>query len=177
MSRECGDCQLCCKLIPVPEIGKLASERCKHQRHGKGCMIYAARPRSCRVWSCKWLLNDDMADMPRPDRCHYVIDVMPDYLTVCDNLTGAKTDWRVEQIWVDQNYPDAHRDPKLRAYLERRAKDGIVGLVRWDNKRGMALIPPSLTDGDKWIEHKEMLDPESQHSPLDVLAKIEAGEL
>ena len=38
--RRCGDCQLCCKLLPVRELSKGASERCRHQRVGKGCTVY-----------------------------------------------------------------------------------------------------------------------------------------
>ena len=71
MERKCGDCQLCCKLLPTKEIGKVANTRCEHQRTGKGCTIYARRPFSCSSWSCRWLLEDDTADLSRPDRAHY----------------------------------------------------------------------------------------------------------
>jgi hypothetical protein len=29
-SRRCGDCQLCCKLIPLEKFGKRANQRCRH---------------------------------------------------------------------------------------------------------------------------------------------------
>ena len=61
--RNCGDCQLCCKLVPTKEINKPANTRCKHQKVGKGCGIYAQRPFSCMVWNCRWLVNDDTADL------------------------------------------------------------------------------------------------------------------
>ena len=41
MTRHCGGCTLCCKLIPVEELNKPAGARCKHVRTGKGCSIYA----------------------------------------------------------------------------------------------------------------------------------------
>jgi hypothetical protein len=28
MKRQCGECQLCCKLLPVPPLNKKAGERC-----------------------------------------------------------------------------------------------------------------------------------------------------
>jgi len=40
LMRQCGGCTLCCKLLPVPPLEKLAGQRCQHQRHGKGCAVY-----------------------------------------------------------------------------------------------------------------------------------------
>lgn len=154
--RQCGDCQLCCKLLPVRSLDKGAGEKCKHQRHHKGCSVYSrlgvVSP-ECRIWSCRWLTEDDTAELSRPDRSHYVIDIMPDHVTLQNNETGAIEQIQVVQIWVDPGYPDAHRDPALRAFLERRAKDRIIGLVRYDNTSGMGLFPPSLSEGGKWIEY------------------------
>jgi hypothetical protein len=89
------------------------------------------------LWSCRWLVNDDTADMRRPDRAGYVIDMMPDFITIQDNETGALTKVEVVQIWVDPRRPDAHRDPALRAYLERRAAEGKAALVRFDSKEAI----------------------------------------
>lgn len=154
--RQCGDCQLCCKLLPVRSIGKLAGERCKHQRHSKGCSVYANLARvspECRLWSCRWLVEDDTADLRRPDRSHYVIDLMPEFITLQDE-NGALEQIQVVQIWVDPRYPDAHRDPALRDYLERRAGERIIGLVRWGSEEGMALFPPSLSSPPIWHEKR-----------------------
>lgn len=83
MNRTCGDCQLCCKLLPVRAVGKGANERCRHQRFGKGCAIYhhPSFPVECRVWSCRWLVDPEAHGLSRPDRTHYVVDIMPDFLT------------------------------------------------------------------------------------------------
>lgn len=153
--RQCGDCQLCCKLLPVRSLAKLAGQRCSHQKHGKGCAVYGRLMRvspECRLWSCRWLVENDTADLRRPDRSHYVLDVMPEFVTVRDDDTGHLEHIQVVQIWVDPRYPDAHRDPALRAYLERRAADRIIGLVRWGSDEGMVLFPPSLSAGGVWIE-------------------------
>jgi len=155
MTRQCGDCQLCCKLLPVRSLGKGAGERCKHQRHHKGCAVYArlgSVSPECKLWNCRWLVNNDTADLSRPDRSHYVLDLMPDFVTLRDETTGSVQHIEVVQIWVDPDYPDAHRDPALRAYLERRAKENVVGLVRWDNERGMAIFPPELSADRQWHE-------------------------
>lgn len=175
MTRECGDCSLCCKLVPVAELNKPAATKCKHQRHS-GCAVYKRRPRSCAVWFCRWLINDDTADMSRPDRCHYVIDVMPDYVTLTEP-GGEPIAVRIEQIWVDPKYPDAHRDPKLREYLLRRGKQGIAGLVRYDNKAGLVIFPPNMTANHDWHEITSPLNPESEHKPSEVMDLIEQGVL
>jgi hypothetical protein len=152
--RRCGDCQLCCKLLPVRSLNKGAGVRCQHQRHHKGCNIYqkAGFPSECGAWSCRWLTGNDTADLSRPDRSHYVVDIMPDFVTLRDDAAGTRQDIEVVQIWVDPGYPDAHRDPALRAYLERRAKENVVGIVRWDNERAMVIFPPALSENRQWNE-------------------------
>jgi hypothetical protein len=153
-TRRCGECTLCCKLLPVRELDKKANERCKHQRHGQGCTVYQkpAMPMACVYWSCRWLLEQDTKDLRRPDRSHYVIDVMPDYVTVVDNTTGAQTNIEVVQIWCDPDYPDAHRDPALREYLMRRAREGVAALVRFSSQKALHLMAPPLTEDRQWHE-------------------------
>ena len=153
--RQCGDCQLCCKLLPVKSLGKLAGQRCQHQRHHKGCDVYKQLGRvspECKLWNCRWLVEDDTEGLSRPDRSHYVLDLMPDFVTLRDDATGEAQHVEVVQIWVDPKYPDAHRDPLLRAYLERRAKENVVGIVRWDNERAMVIFPPEMSENRQWNE-------------------------
>lgn len=182
MNRTCGSCSLCCKLLPMRKDGprifrqaealeemikrgwakreefagmvhewdKPAGERCQHQKFGKGCAIYSKRPFGCRMWSCRWLTANDTGDQPRPDRCGYVIDIMPDFITATEN--GESTNIEVVQVWIDPARPDAHRDPRLRAYLERRAQDGVLGLIRFNECDAMTLWPPSMSSDGKWHE-------------------------
>jgi hypothetical protein len=177
--RQCGDCQLCCKLLPVRSLAKLAGDRCSHQRHHKGCDVYARLAMvspECRLWSCRWLVEDDTADLRRPDRSHYVIDIMPDFVTVQNNETGELEQIQVVQIWCDPKFPDAHRDPALRAYLERRAGERIIGLVRYDDTRGIGLFPPSLSEGGEWIEKSSGNVTTKEHSITEVLSAL-GGDL
>lgn len=149
--RQCGDCQLCCKLLPVPEIDKLANAKCKHQRHHVGCTVYRKRgmPMSCAIWNCRWLANDDTHDLSRPDRSHYVIDIMPDHITA--QQEGVSVNIEVVQIWVDPGYRDAHRETALRRYLARLGERNIAAIVRWSASDAVVLLPPSMTDG-QWHE-------------------------
>ena len=153
--RQCGDCQLCCKLLPVKSLAKEAGQRCGHQRVGKGCKVHAQLGRvapECKLWNCRWLTGDDTEGLSRPDRSHIVIDIMPDFVTMQDNETGQETHIQVLQIWIDPNFRDAHREPAFRAYLERQAEQGIAALVRWSNTEGMAIFAPALSDDRQWHE-------------------------
>jgi hypothetical protein len=155
MTRQCGDCQLCCKLLPVRELNKGAGQRCQHQRRHKGCAVHANLMRlapACALWSCRWLLEDDTAELRRPDRSHYVLDLSPDFVTLRNDDNDDQQHIQVVQIWVDPKHRDAHRDPALRAYLERRAAENIIGLVRWDNEEAVALFPPALSADRQWHE-------------------------
>jgi hypothetical protein len=62
----------------------------------------------------------------------------------------------------------------LRAYLERRAKDGIVGLVRWSAEDGMVIFPPTLSSNGEWHEVGSGVLV-NQHSPEDVFRALAAG--
>lgn len=173
-TRRCGDCQLCCKLLPMPELNKADNTRCQHQQASHGCKIYARRPSSCRLWSCRWLAMNDTADMRRPDRVHYVLDPIPDYITVVNNATGAEQIVPCIQIWVDPRFPHAHRDPALRAYLERRAADGWVGMVRLGAADGFVLVPPSMAEDGQWHEAPSQSTHRS-HTVAETIASIAGG--
>lgn len=149
--------------------------RCEHQRFRKGCAIYASRPHSCALWNCRWLVEDDTADLRRPDWSGYVIDIVPDFITIQDDKTGAKHIVQIVQIWIDPRRPLAHRDPALRAYLERRAAEGIAALVRFDSKDAMVLIAPALSNTGEWIEHTSTQSEGRDHSAAEIVAALAGG--
>lgn len=148
--RQCGDCTLCCKLVPVRELDKGAGQRCLYQRHGAGCTIYAHRPMSCQLWSCLWYADAPRtADLRRPDRSHYVIDIFPDFVEVTGGEETIRLD--VVVVWVDPKYPDAHRDPALRAMLERQRS---AALIRYSATDGFVIFPPELSPTGRWWERR-----------------------
>jgi len=55
--RECGSCNLCCKLVPVPALKKDGNEWCSHCDIGVGCKIYKDRPLDCKAFSCGYALG------------------------------------------------------------------------------------------------------------------------
>lgn len=172
MIRTCGECTLCCKLLPVRELNKPAGMRCQHQRHGKGCAIYSRKPPSCAVWSCAWLVDDDAGDLRRPDRAHYVIDIMPDFITATfEDAPDQRLP--VLQIWIDPQHPDAHRDPALRAYIAKRCEQegGMAALIRYDSSRAFVLFPPAISSDGQWHEiHTGVADRE--HTAAEINAAL-----
>ena len=147
-NRECGDCQKCCTLMPVEEIGKPGLTRCKHQKSALGCKIYPNRPHSCRIWSCAWLVDRGTVDLPRPDRAHYVIDCWPDTIYI-NHIAGenGQIPQAAIQVWCDPHHPDAWDNPKLKAYLDGR---GLPVIIRFGNDKGFVIFPPSYHGGTEW---------------------------
>jgi hypothetical protein len=166
MTRHCGDCQLCCRLLPTKEIGKRANTKCAHQCR-KGCAIYSKRPISCRAWSCQWLLGFDVGQ--RPDRSHLVIDPVPDYVDVVDNATGARKPLAVVQVWIDPAYPDAHRDPAFRRWLDQRRSPA---LIRYGSEQGFVLAPPSANANGVWYESPRKPFELAEHSLWQTLEEV-----
>jgi hypothetical protein len=166
--RHCGSCSLCCRLVPVATLGKEAGQKCWYARHqAKGCCsVYhtPTQPAVCQVWSCYWLI-DSAFPGNRPDRSHYVVDVMPDWIVARQD--GIEQRVPVLQIWVDPTYPDAHRDPRLRAWIAQTAeRTGMCGLVRYGHHSpgdtlpaDLVLIPPHLTTTKEWYERPAVVGP------------------
>jgi hypothetical protein len=151
MTRKCGDCTLCCKLVPVKELDKPASTRCKHQRQFRGCLVYHSdeMPFSCSLWNCRWLVNNDTADLSRPDRSHCVIDIMPDFIIAMEN--DKKIQIQVVQIWVDANWPDAWKTRAMHDYMMRRGAEGIASMIRYSSDDAIIVFPPNMTSEKKWM--------------------------
>lgn len=173
--RQCGGCTLCCKLLPVRTLGKKANQRCDHQRSGKGCAVYAKLFKTapeCALWNCRWLVNDDMADLSRPDRSHYVVDIMPDFIGAQDDETGEVKEVPVVQVWCDPGFPDAHEDPPLRAWLDRHE---AVALIRYSDHDAFVLFPPSRMANRQWLERRSKTAVDGSHSMKEIMRVLAAN--
>ena len=84
---------------------------------------------------------------------------------------GEDVNIPVLQIWVDPRFPDAHEDPHLRAFLERRGKEaGMAAIIRYNSSDGFVLFPPSVT-GQGWVGRTSQMRTE-EHSLLDTMSKF-----
>jgi hypothetical protein len=147
--RICGHCQLCCTVLPVYDLlpePKLWNVKCRHLKKGnKGCQVYhTTRPQSCRAWSCGWLAGAHTEDLPRPDKCHYLVDT---YLASFEITIHGK--YKSVQVWVDPKYPEAWRCTKLMSFLARYAEEcGYAASIRMrDRDADIILFPPAIAPG------------------------------
>jgi hypothetical protein len=104
-SRECGDCTLCCKLLGVKKISKPQGQWCQHCQIGKGCKIYAQRPKECEDFTCLWwagLIPEEL----KPNKVHAVF-----------TLTG-------ETITVDAEYANVFEQGPVKRYIDKLLKNG-----------------------------------------------------
>jgi hypothetical protein len=172
-NRVCGDCQLCCKLLAVRSIGKPNWQKCAAQKVHKGCKVYHRKdlmPAECQIWSCRWLTGMDTEGMRRPDHVHYVIDPMPDMIQTVDSETGVATDRMVLQVWQDPAFPHAHRDPALRAYIERVAeRDHMTTIVRSGLDNVTIIVAPCMADDRRWHEQAIIVRPEGGNRLVEML--------
>jgi hypothetical protein len=81
-----------------------------------------------------------------------LIDVMPDFVTLNSNTGAPPRKLEVVQIWIDPKFPDCWREPKLRAFIERRAAEGIAALIRFNAGDAIAVFAPALSDDGQWHE-------------------------
>ena len=141
--RSCGDCQLCCKLLPVHECGKVANKRCEQQRVGKGCLVYNTfrMPSVCKTWSCAWLVGSHTQRLKRPDRSHFVVDTCFDLFAMRDenDPEGLKR-YRCLQIWMDPKFPDAWKVPELHEYVNMYGHKGVGTFLRYGSSDASLLI-------------------------------------
>src|SRR5262249_6947975 len=75
MSRVCGTCTLCCKVMRIPELAKPRDQWCQHCVPGKGCAIYTdpRRPAVCAGFACGWVMAEGLPESMRPDTSHVVV--------------------------------------------------------------------------------------------------------
>lgn len=97
MTRACGTCTLCCKVMGIAEIAKQAGEWCPHCDIGKGCRIYETRPEPCRVFVCGWLVDERIPEEWKPEKSKIVM--------VADAARHRVT------AYVDPAYPAAWKKP------------------------------------------------------------------
>jgi hypothetical protein len=136
----CGACNLCCRLLAVPDIYKPARMLCWWTGVHGGCSRHHEKPTSwdpthelmaCAQFECLWLTSqtheDPTKQMPRhlrPDQCHVVMGP-PD-----------QADETLIYIQVDPDYPSAWLEPEVEQYLAGiTERGGRVEVIVGENSR------------------------------------------
>lgn len=118
--RVCGECSLCCTLLRVDPLAKLAGTPCPSLLPGgTGCSIYAARPPICGEYRCLWL-RGGLTPEDRPDRLGAVLD-----------LWARGTDVRLD---IRQSLPGSFdRSPRLQQIAARYRETMAVRITDVDD--------------------------------------------
>lgn len=66
--RKCGECRVCCTVLPIEEISKPIGTVCPH--YCDGCKIHNTKPQVCADFNCAYLEASDLIPITlRPDQC------------------------------------------------------------------------------------------------------------
>ncbi len=143
MTRACDGCTLCCKLIPVEEIDKPRTTWCSHTAQDKhSCSIYASRPISCVMWSCRWLTDDTIPYDLKPDKVGFVIDPVLEDVQLTNPDTNESIIVKAVQVWVDAGHEDFWRLPKYRTMVLHWMAQGHLCIIRTKTPTdGRCLMP------------------------------------
>ena len=140
--RECGDCNMCCKLYSIhePKDFKKDYEWCKHCKVGVGCKIYDSRPNQCKDFQCGWSLGL-VPEEWKPNKVGFVVTVEKEQTTIVDGKGDAKDiEKRVEEI--EHQIEKANTPYEVEQLQNRLAK--VIG--------GVAIV---YVGGSTEIEMKE----------------------
>lgn len=98
INKECGECTLCCELLPIPEINKPENVLCGDCVLGKGCGIYNSRPESCRNFNCLYIEDTEMNEILRPDNCNVIFERITTKIYLAINHYNNPTAYKSEVV-------------------------------------------------------------------------------
>ena len=75
---ECGECTLCCKLLPIPWESSNAGEYCKYCVHTKGCKKFKTADKRCLEFECAYRQMKKVSIKLRPDNCGVIFERVSD---------------------------------------------------------------------------------------------------
>lgn len=144
MTRSCGSCTLCCKLL-----GVIYDDGTPRKPQGKwchlcepkvGCRAYEQRPQSCRVFDCGWLQGLGSEAM-RPDKCHAVL---------VGRMGSTREGWEPNQpvltVHVDPRNPESWKQGPLGRYVETVLSRGAAVVIVTETRRTLLTNDPRLIE-------------------------------
>ena len=100
MTKACGECAICCRLIGVAALAKPAGVWCPHATPGLGCGIHGSHPAACQAYRCGWLTMPDLPDSWRPDRCGFMLRSEARGLRLVVEVEPERPDaWRAQPFY------------------------------------------------------------------------------
>jgi len=96
--KECGECTMCCELLPIPELQKPESILCGFCKINKGCSVYKNRPNSCKEFNCVYIQDEDVDLELRPDNSKVMFEKVTDTLYLALELPRDIGSWRETKV-------------------------------------------------------------------------------
>ena len=118
--RECGDCNMCCKLPSVINLKK-EYEWWKHCEIGVGCKIYEERPKQCKDFYCLWKMNL-LSENLKPNKVGFFVMMENEHSAVEKVLTVYCETHKVNSI------------PKSYTPRPRGIKDAVIAPENMPNQ-------------------------------------------
>lgn len=134
----CGSCNLCCKLLAVPDIHKPARMLCWWTTIHGGCSRHeekstAPELAACASWKCVWLASQTHPDLSkrlprhlRPDQCHVVLGPQD------------RDNPNLLYIHVDPAHPTSWKDSEIGRYIEDiQDRGGLIEVIVGESRVDM----------------------------------------
>lgn len=138
VSRTCGECTLCCKVLGIKELEKPPNEYCQHAIKGKGCGVYETRPESCQDFRCLWL-EGGWPEWAKPSKIHGVL--------------GATDNGENLILWEDPGYPGV-ASGHLKDIFKNLVASGQIIIVACGDKRTLlGNREVIIKEIDTWKQH------------------------
>jgi|TARA_R110000796_G_scaffold24033_1_gene68745 hypothetical protein len=96
----CGDCTLCCDLLPIPEIKKPHSQLCGDCVLSVGCSIHSTRPESCRTFNCLYIESDEseMGNSLKPNKSNVIFEKLTTNIYIAINHYNEPTAYKSKLV-------------------------------------------------------------------------------
>lgn len=138
---ECGECTLCCELLPIKELNKPANSKCKFCNNG--CTIHGKHPDECSKFECAYYQMKKVHINFRPDNCKVIFEKIsnnlffgtlhPDYDLSYNVKTQIKSfgeqgfstiitcsKWPKPKLFLAENHTEQQVGYEMKKYLDNR---------------------------------------------------------
>lgn len=105
--RSCEDCSECCKgILSFEEDNIIVRDNITcYKLSNEKCSIYEERPKTCKDFSCTFLLDTGLPEWLRPNQCGFILSERPDRIIIdqCKDKF-IKAESLIWILWWASNY-------------------------------------------------------------------------
>jgi len=129
---KCGECTVCCTVLPISWLNKPANTPCKHCLVGGGCNVHLTKDSECKDFNCAYIQSGNTHVELRPDNCGIMFERLSDnifYGTVVPGVEVTETGKNQIRSFNNQGYSVvlfSFKEPKPLLFLNNdHRKDSI----------------------------------------------------